>query len=79
MEVKCLADIDISNTAFFTLTNPHYKDSGIMEVCYQYPEEQIHIIEMFKIANRLGIKISYSCRKPDAMRFMDERYREYIL
>lgn len=73
-----LSDIDISNSCFFTMTNPHYKDSLVMDFAYEYPQDRLRILEMFKFAQRLDLKITYNSRNAKACEWMSELYDTYI-
>ena len=73
-----LSEIDISNSVFFTMTNPHYKDSLVMDFAYEYPQDRLRILEMFKFAQRLDLKITYNSMNPKACAWLDELYETYI-
>lgn len=77
-EVTRLSDIDISNTVYMTVTNPYYKNSEIMDVAYEYPKESTRILNAFKLAQRLGLKITYITSNSDAAEWLEELYDTYI-
>ena len=73
-----LSDVDISNTVFFKMTNTHYRNSLIMDFAYEYPQDKLRILEMFKFAQRLDLEIEYNSINPDACEWLDELYDTYI-
>lgn len=77
-EVVRLCDINVENSVYFTLTNPHYQYSQIMDAAYDYPQEEIRILSVFKLAQRLDLKITYKTDNPDAKAWLDELYDTYI-
>lgn len=77
-EIVRLCDIDISNSIYFTMTNPHYVDSLIMDFTYEYPRDRIRILEMFKFAQRLGLKMTYKSQNEEAIEWLDELNEVYI-
>lgn len=77
-EIIRLCDIDISNSVYFTMINPHYAESLIMDFTYEYPEDRIRILEMFKFAQRLDLRLTYKTKNSEADEWLKELYTTYI-
>ena len=74
-----IADIDMGDTVFITLSNPHYDGEEInrIEVGYEYPKEKIRIIEAVKLAVRCGLTFSFHSQNAEAEDFTARYYEEY--
>ena len=72
------SNIDMSNTVFMNVSNPYYSgdEVNIMEFCFEYPEERIHIISMIKMAVRCGLHIVYHSDNKEAEKWVRD-YHEY--
>ena len=77
-DVVRLCDIDVSNSVYFTITNPHYSDSMIMDCSYDYPKDYQRILEVFKLAQRLDLKITYRAHGSEIDEWCRELYETYI-
>lgn len=77
-EITCLADIDLTNSVYFLLKNPHYAGSEIMDLSFEYPKDRINILQIFKEAQRLDLSLYYRAHNHEALEWLAELYKTYI-